>query len=117
MSEFCTRYRSLVADLKGEGVLIGDAELGWWLKTEDGAGPIAKAAFGLQHFKEVRDYGTIEAEILRLFRDLHDNDPLYRRMENRQPLTIRRMFGARFLSLYVLGSIDLLSDDLSVLHE
>ena len=37
------------------------------------------------------DYATIEAEIFRLFRDLHENDPLYRRMEKR-PLTIWRMF-------------------------
>ena len=94
VSEFCTRYRSLVADLKGEGVLIGDAELGWWLRQKMGLDPLRKQLLDTA-LQGSEDYGTIEAEILRLFRDLHDNDPLYRRMENRQPLTIRRMFGAR----------------------
>ena len=40
VSEFCTRYRSLVADLQGEGVIVGDAELGWWLRQKIGLDPL-----------------------------------------------------------------------------
>ena len=40
VSEFCTRFRSLVADLKGEGVTIADSELGWWLRQKLGLDPL-----------------------------------------------------------------------------
>ena len=97
VSEFCTRYRSLVADLKGEGVIVGDAELGVWLRQKIGLDPLRKQLLETA-LQGSEDYSVIEAEILRLFRDLHDNDPLYRRPENRPPLTIRRMFGGRSAS-------------------
>ncbi|CAL1173629.1 unnamed protein product, partial [Cladocopium goreaui] len=97
VSEFGTRYRSLVADLKGEGVIVGDAELGGWLRQKIGLDPLRKQLLETA-LQGSEDYSVIEAEILRLFRDLHDNDPLYRRPENRPPLTIRRMFGGRSAS-------------------
>ena len=45
------------------------------------------------------EYDHIEQESLRLFRDLHQADPLFRRlgsdrMDNKPKLTIRRMFGS-----------------------
>ena len=41
------------------------------------------------------DYGTIEAECLRFFRDLHAQDPLFRRLDRgaSNRLTVRRIFG------------------------
>ena len=90
VSEFCTRFRSLVADLKGEGVAIGDGELGWWLRQKLGLDPLRRQLLDTA-LQGSEDYATIEAEILRLFRDLHENDPLYRKLD-RRPLTIKRMF-------------------------
>ena len=90
VSEFCTRFRSLVADLKGEGVVIGDGELGWWLRQKLGLDPLRRQLLDTA-LQGSEDYATIEAEILRLFRDLHENDPLYRKLD-RRPLTIKRMF-------------------------
>ena len=75
MSEFCTRYRSLVADLKAEGVEIGTAELGWWLRQKMGLDPLRKRLLDTA-LQGSEDYTLIESEILRLFRDLHENDPL-----------------------------------------
>ena len=93
VSEFCTRYRSLVADLRAEGVVIADGELGWFLRQKMGLDPLRKQLLDTS-LQGKEDYSVIETEILRLFRDLHENDPLSRRLEARQPLTIRRMFAA-----------------------
>ena len=89
VSEFCTRFRSLTADLKAEGVNIGTGELGWWLRQKVGLDPLRLQLLDTA-LQGSEDYGTIESEILRLFRDLHKNDPLCRRLDNR-PLAIRRM--------------------------
>jgi hypothetical protein len=92
VSEFCTRFRSLTADLKAEGVNIGTGELGWWLRQKVGLDPLRRQLLDTA-LQGSEDYGTIESEILRLFRDLHENDPLCRRLDKR-PLTIRRMFAS-----------------------
>lgn len=34
LSEFCTRFRTLVAEMKQEGILLPDGELGWFLNSE-----------------------------------------------------------------------------------
>ena len=90
VSEFATRFRSLVADLRAEGVVLHDNELGWWLKQKLGLDAIRRQLLDTA-VQGSEEYGVIEAEILRLFRDLHDNDPLRRRFD--QPkLTVRRLF-------------------------
>ena len=93
VSEFCTRFRSLVADLKGEGVIIADSELGWWLRQKIGLDPLRRQLLDTA-LQGSESYATIESEILRLFRDLHEHDPLQRKLE-RRPLSIRRMFPGR----------------------
>ena len=93
VSEFCTRFRSLVADLKGEGVNIADSELGWWLRQKIGLDPLRRQLLDTA-LQGSESYATIESEILRLFRDLHEHDPLQRKLE-RRPLSIRRMFPGR----------------------
>jgi hypothetical protein len=97
MSEFATRFRTAVADLKAEGVTLPSSELGWFLKEKSGLDPLRKQLLetALQGQEE---YEQIERESLRLFRDLHLSDPLFRRMGdrndgNKPKLTIRRMFG------------------------
>ena len=94
MTEFATRFRSLVADLRAEGVQLHDNELGWWLKQKLGLDALRKQLLDTA-LQGSEDYNVIEAEVLRLFRDLHDNDPLKRRFESNQKLTVRRMFGGR----------------------
>ena len=89
-SEFCTRFRTLVSDLKAEGVTLPDAELGWFLKEKLGLDPLRKQLLETA-LQGSESYAVIESESLRLFKDLHTADPLYRKME-RPKLTIRRLF-------------------------
>ena len=93
-SEFSTRFRTLVADLKSEGVIIQDAELGWFLREKLGLDPLRRQLLDTA-LQGDESYGRIEAEILRLFKDLHQSDPLYRKAPQdgfRPKLTVRRMF-------------------------
>ena len=92
MSEYCTRFRTLVADLQSEGVVIPPTELGWFLKEKMGLDPLRKQLLetSLQGREE---YEVIEAESLRLFKDLQTADPLFRKLDRDKPkLSIRRMF-------------------------
>lgn len=90
VAEFATRFRSLVADLRAEGVQLHDNELGWWLKHKLGLDALRRQLLETA-LGGSEDYQLIEREVLRLFRDLHDNDPLRRRFD--QPkLTVRRLF-------------------------
>ena len=92
VSEFATRFRSLVADLRAEGVQLHDNELGWWLKQKLGLDALRKQLLETA-LAGSEDYALIETEVLRLFRDLHEQDPLKRRFEPGTPkLTIRRLF-------------------------
>ena len=91
VSEFCTRFRSLVADLRAEGVALPEGELGWFLKEKLGLDGLRKQL--LETALQGREaYDVIEAETLRLFKDLHVSDPMRRRFD-RPKLTVRRIFG------------------------
>ncbi len=77
ISEFCTRYRVMVGELKAEGVTLPSTELGWFLRSKLGLDPLREqlletALAGKEEFE------VIEREVLRLFKDLHSADPLYR---------------------------------------
>ena len=78
ISEFSSRFRVLVSELKTEGVEVASSELGWFYKTKLGLDPLRsqllETALGGSE-----DYSTIEREVLRLFKDLHVQDPLARR--------------------------------------
>ena len=77
ISSFCTRFRTLAADLKREGIVMPEEELGWMLKERLGLDPIRKQL--LETALAGREtYETVETECLRLFRDLHTSDPLYK---------------------------------------
>ena len=77
LSEFCSRFRTIVADLKAEGVVLPDSEVGWFLKEKIGLDPLRKQLLDTA-LAGKEGYGIIEAEALRLFKDLHASDPLYR---------------------------------------
>ena len=79
ISEFCTRFRMLVSELRAEGVALPSSELGWFLRDKLGLDPLRKQLLetGLAGKEE---YEGIEREVLRLFKDLHTADPLYKRL-------------------------------------
>ena len=78
LSEFCSRFRTAVADLKAEGVVLPDSELGWFLKEKIGLDPLKKQLLDTA-LAGKEEYSIIEAESLRLFKDLHASDPLFRK--------------------------------------
>ncbi|CAL1154284.1 unnamed protein product [Cladocopium goreaui] len=78
LSEFCTRFRTLVAEMKQEGIVLPDGELGWFLKSKLGLDPLRSQL--LETALAGREsYDAVEGEVLRLFKDLHTADPLYRK--------------------------------------
>ena len=78
ISEFCTRFRTLSADLRNEGILLPSSELGWFLREKVGLDSIRKQL--LETALNGRDsYEAVEGEILRLFKDIHTADPLQKR--------------------------------------
>lgn len=77
MSEFCTRFRMLAADLRLEGVTIPNSELGWFLKDKIGLDPIRKQLLDTA-LQGKESYEEVEGEVLRLFKELHVQDPLHR---------------------------------------
>ncbi|CAK9100569.1 Alpha-galactosidase (Melibiase) [Durusdinium trenchii] len=91
ISEFATRFRGLIAEMKSEGVTIHDGELGWWFKQKLGLDPLRTQLLDTA-LAGAEDYSTIEREVLRLFKDLHSADPLHRRQgdgDQRAPLLNR----------------------------
>ena len=92
VSEYATRFRTLVADLKTEGVTLPSSELGWFFREKLGLDPLRKQLLDTA-LQGRENYADIESETLRLFKDLHISDPLYRKMDGgRSKLTIRRLF-------------------------
>ena len=90
LSEFCTRFRTAIADLRAEGVALPTTEVGWFFRDKLGLDPLRKQLLDTAlHGRE--EYEIIEAEALRLFKDLHLADPLYRKAPDRK-MSIRRMF-------------------------
>ncbi|CAK9020086.1 unnamed protein product [Durusdinium trenchii] len=92
VAEFCTRFRSLVADLAAEGVTIQPSEQGWFLRQKLGLDSLRQQLLETA-LAGREEYSVVEAECLRLFKDLHQNDPLRRFDRGDRPkLTIRRLF-------------------------
>ncbi|CAK8990756.1 unnamed protein product [Durusdinium trenchii] len=89
ISAFCTRFRTLAADLKREGIAMPEEELGWMLKERLGLDPIRKQL--LETALAGREsYDVVETECLRLFRDLHTSDPLYKAKHADKPPLLQR---------------------------
>ena len=75
ISAFCTRFRTLAAELKREGIVMPEEELGWMLKERLGLDAIRKQLLETA-LAGRENYDVVESECLRLFRDLHSSDPL-----------------------------------------
>ena len=91
ISEFTTRFRTLTAEMKLEGIVLPPAELGWFLREKLGLDSIRKQL--LETALQGRDrYEEVEVEVLRLFKDIHTADPLYKRsqMNDGKPSLMQR---------------------------
>eukprot|EP00439_Symbiodinium_sp_Y106_P055911 s2181_g7.t2 len=78
-ADFLSRFRVLTAEMRSEGIDLPTGELGWFLREKLGLDPLRKqlletALQGREKFEDV------EAEALRLFKDLHASDPLFRKL-------------------------------------
>ena len=76
ISEFCTRFRTLAADLRSEGIQLPAAELGWFLRENEKLGLDGIRKQLLETALAGQDsYEAVEREVLRLLKDLHVSDP------------------------------------------
>lgn len=97
VSEYSTRFRTLVSELQSEGVNLPAGELGWFYKEKIGLDALRKQLLETS-LGGREDYADIETECLRLFKELHLQDPLYRQRfdradrGDRPKLTVRRLF-------------------------
>ncbi|CAE7273095.1 tenm3 [Symbiodinium sp. KB8] len=92
VADYASRFRTAVSDLKSEGVKLPDPEVGWFFREKLGLDALRRQLLDTA-LQGAEAYGTVEAECLRLFRDLHTQDPLYRKMERgANRLTIKKMF-------------------------
>ena len=78
ISEFSARFRTMLADLRAEGVTLPTGEIGWFYKQKLGLDSLRlqlleTALAGAEGYEET------EREVLRLFKDLHFQDPLMRK--------------------------------------
>ena len=78
IAEFCSRFRVSLADLRTEGVTLPSGEVGWFFKTKLGLDPLRVQLLETA-LSGAEEYETIEREVLRLFKDLHSQDPLVRK--------------------------------------
>ena len=95
IAEFCARFRTAFADLRSEGVNLPTGEVGWFFKSNLGFDPLRVQPLDTA-LLGAEEYESIEREVLRLFKELHVQDPLVRKMnsENRSTPLLQR-----FLSL------------------
>ena len=77
ISTFCTRYRTLIGEMRREGITLPAGELGWFLKDRLGLDALRIQLLDTA-LQGKEDYEEVEREVLRLFRDLHVSDPLYK---------------------------------------
>ena len=86
ISTFCTRFRTLVSEMRRE---LPSEELGWFLRNRLGLDAIRVQRLDTA-LRGRESYEEVEAEALRLFRDLHSEDPLHRKSAtDRSPLLSR----------------------------
>ena len=94
LSEFGTRFRTLTAELKQEGIKLPAGELGWFLKSKLGLDPLRQQLLETA-LAGKEDYDVVESEVLRLFKDLHTSDPLMRKPMNEQRPPLLQRFLAQ----------------------
>ena len=86
ISSFCSRFRTLYSEMKREGITLPSDELGWFLRNRMGLDAIRVQLLDTA-LRGREAYEEVEAEALRLFRDLHSEDPLHKKsVVDRSPL-------------------------------
>ena len=89
ISAYCSRFRTLVSEMRREGITLHSDELGWFLRSRMGLDAIRSQLLDTA-LRGKESYEEVEAESLRLFRDLHSEDPLQKRgMMEKAPLLSR----------------------------
>ena len=89
ISAFCSRFRTTTSELRREGINLPSDELGWFLRNKMGLDSLRVQLLDTA-LRGRESYEEVEAECLRLFRDLHSEDPLYRsKAADRSPLLSR----------------------------
>lgn len=76
ISTFCTRYRTLIGEMRREGVTLPAGELGLFLKDRLGLDALRVQLLDTA-LQGKEDPDDVEREVLRLFSDLHVSDPLH----------------------------------------
>ena len=88
ISAFCSRFRTLVGEMRREGIHLPDEELGWFLRNRMGLDAIRVQLLDTALMGKEK-YDEVESEALRLFRDLHVEDPLHKQRSDRAPVLQR----------------------------
>ena len=86
ISSFCSRFRTLNSEMKREGITLPSDELGWFLRNRMGLDAIRVQLLDTA-LRGREAYEEVEADALRLIRDLHSEDPLHKKsIVDRSPL-------------------------------
>ena len=88
ISAYCSRFRTLNSEMRREGIVLPSDELGWFLRSRMGLDAIRLQLLDTA-LRGRESYEDVESEALRLFRDLHSEDPLHKRSSERPPLLQR----------------------------
>ena len=99
ISAYCSRFRTLTSEMKREGINLPSDELGWFLRNRMGLDAIRIQLLDTA-LRGKEAYEEVESEALRLFRDLHSEDPL----QKKQSLHDRSPLLGRFLNQSQSGS-------------
>ena len=75
LSNFALRYRTLLAELMSEGVVVDDAEAAWFYKNKLGLSEIQKQLLETTLGTNADVYADCERESLRLFKRMHNTGP------------------------------------------
>ena len=71
VTAFALRYRTLVAEMKADGILIDDKEQAWFYKTKLGLTEMQKQMLETTLGSSSEDYAACERESIRLFKRVH----------------------------------------------
>ena len=85
VTAFALRYRTLVAEMKAEGISIDDKEQAWFYKTKLGLTEMQKQMLETTLGTSTEDYAACERESIRLFKRVHAG-PLP--MVHRKPMSL-----------------------------
>ena len=71
VTAFALRYRTLIAEMRAEGIVIDDKEAAWFYKTKLGLSEMQKQMLETTLGADSEDYVVCERESIRLFKRVH----------------------------------------------